>query len=302
MSVLDFSPESRPAVNRKLNYKRAYRYWYALLSNKCLSLFDWSGRPFKQRELEIRMQFFGSGYTGVVNSKKLGIIVAHGSGVGVTPYPDEWIDYVWACPLDSGKSRIGEGAVICRNNSLLLPSSIIVDHFSHLLAHDDLSLQAILINSRATGYSTARDDQSKKRIESFYRSLEDGSTEVILTEDNLDSVLGSKPIEFIAERSSAQGFNILDYWQASQNILKEFYNTIGISKPTDKRERLITDEVQQEQPLFKFNMEDMLDMRKEAAEQMSKVFGLTVSVDYAESLKTAQGGGAINELNAKMGD
>lgn len=195
--------------------------------------------------------------------------------------------------LSSGlrKSKIGEGAVICRNNSLLLSSSIIVDHFAHLLAHADLSLQAILINSRATGYSTARDDQSKKRIESFYRSLEDGSTEVILTEDNLDSVLGSKPIEFIAERpSGAAGYNVLDYWQASQNILKEFYNTIGISKPTDKRERLISDEVQQEQPLFKFNMEDMLDMRKEAAENLSKVFGLTVSVNYAESLREAQGG------------
>ena len=291
MSVLDLHNEARPTVNRKLNYKRAYQYWYALLSNKCLSLFDWTGLPFKQRELELRMQFFGSGYTGVVNSRKLGLIVAHGSGVGITPYPDEWIDYVWACPLDSGTSKIGEGAVICRNNSLLLPTSGIVDHFSHLLAHADLSLQAILINSRSTGYSTAKNDQSKKRIEHFYRAIEDGSTEVVLTEDDLDSMIGSRPIEFITERpTSSAGFNILDYWQASQNILKDFYNTIGISKPTDKRERLITDEVQQEQPLFKFNMEDMLDMRKEAAAELSKVFGLTVSVDYAESLKNAQGG------------
>ena len=73
-----------------------------------------------------------------------------------------------------------------------------------------------------------------------------------------------------------------------QNILKDFYTTIGISKPTDKRERLITDEIAQEQPLFKFNIEDMLDCRKEFAKQLNAIFGLNVSVDVAESLKAAQ--------------
>ena len=300
MSVIDHYKELTPATVQKLTYKRAFRYWHALLSDKVISLFDWKGLPFPQREIEIRTQLFGEGFSGVVKSYKLDRLIAvKGSGVGVTEYPDVWLQLVYATALDSGKRDIGVDAVLIRNNSLLLPSAALVKHYAHLLAHCDLTLQAILINSRATGYSTAANDVEKKRVEGWYKALENGSTEVIMTESDLNMIKGSKPIDFITTTPPGNGYNILDIWQASQNILKDFYTAIGISKPTDKRERLISDEVAQEQPLFKFNVEDMLDCRKEAAEQLNKVFGLTVSVDYAESLRIAQGGNT--DVNAEMG-
>ena len=63
---------------------------------------------------------------------------------------------------------------------------------------------------------------------------------------------------------------------------------LGVSKSTDKRERLITDEVQQDIPLYRFNIEDMLDMRKQAAEDLSNILNKEVTVDLAESVKRAQ--------------
>lgn len=289
MSVLDLTTEVRPSAVRKLNYKRAYCYWYALLSNKVISLFDWQGLPFKQHELELRLQLFPAGYCGIIFSEKYDRYMAvKGEGTGVTEYPDKWLKFTFANPLVSGAYDINS-VVIARNNSLLISSMPMVQHYAHLLAHNDLSLQAILINSRRTGYSVAKDDATKKRLESSYRSLEDGATEVIFTEEDLATPMGSKPIEYIVENPGSQGFNILDYWQLGQNVLKDFYTTIGISKPTDKRERLITDEIAQEQPLFKFNIEDMLDCRREICADLERVFGLSgVTVDIAESLQQAQ--------------
>ena len=295
-TLMDLYPECRPSARKKLTYKRAYDLQYALLSNRVISLFDWRGLPFPQRELEIHTQLTDNGYTGAVWAEKLGRwIVAHGSGVGVTEYPDVWKTYTWACPLASGNdgvinnikgiSQIGKTVAILRNNSLLIPSRFMVQQYAHLMAHTLLSLQAALINSRATGYSTAKDDQTAKRIKNFYDALEDGRTEVILTEDSLEAALGSKAIEFISDKLTGAAAPVLDYWQLYQNLYKDFLCTFGISKSDDKRERLITDEVMQDVPLYRFNIEDMLDCRKQFAEDFSKISKIKVTVDLAESVK-----------------
>ena len=287
MSVLTLTRECKPTAVKKLNYSRAYSYWYARLSDYLISLFDWKSLPFPQHELELRMQMNRQGYVGAVYAGKLGRwIVANGSGVGVTEYPDQWINYTWACPLDSGISEIGRSAVIFKNNSLMISSAFTIEHYAHLLAHNDLSLQAQLINSRTTGMSIAKDERAQKQMKRFYNALEDGATEVILSEDDLLSAEGDRIIDFLPTAGNAS--NILDFWQTSQNILKDFFTTIGVSKQTDKRERLIESEVEQEQPLYLFNIEDMLDVRKQAAEILSGLLGTEVSVDVAESLKRAQ--------------
>ena len=288
-SALDLIGACKPVIRRKLDYSRAYRLQYALLSDRVISLFDWQGLPFEQHELETLVQLSLQGYAGVVYSDTLKRwLAAFGSGVGVTEYPDKWIDYTWACPLASGISRIGDNCALVRNNSLMISSRFIVEQYAHMMAHALLSLQAALINSRATGYSKAKDDQTAQQIKAFYTALEDGKTEVITTPEDLESVIGSKPIEFISDKMSGKADSLLDYWQLYQNLYKDFLQIIGVSKSTDKRERLIQSEVAQDIPLYRFNIEDMLDQRKLAAEELSRIMGKQISVDLAESVKQAQ--------------
>ena len=297
MSALDNLKECKPAIRRKLDYSRAYRMQYALLSDRVISLFDWTGLPFEQHELEILTQLTAQGYTGVVYSDKLKRwLTAFGSGVGVTEYPDKWVNYTWACPLDSGISLIGKNCALIKNNSLMISSRFMVEQYAHLMAHALLSLHAALINSRATGYSKAKDDQTAKQIKDFYTALEDGRTEVIITPDDLESLTGSKPVEFISDKMSGKSDNLLDYWQLYQNLYKDFLQMIGVSKSTDKRERLIQSEVAQDIPLYKFNIEDMLDQRRTAAKELSRIMGADISVDLAEGVKQAQES-ATEEVN-----
>lgn len=288
-TLLDMLEGCKPGNTRKMTYKGAYRFLYALLTNRAVSLFDWHGLPFEQHELEIPMQMNGQGYTGVVYSETLARwLVANGSGVGVTEYPDKWLTYTWACPLTQGVGTIGQSAFIARNNSILMSSRFMIDHYAHLMAHTLISMQAILINSRATGYSLASDDQKRKRLLAFYQALEEGKTEVILSDDNLEGALSQKPFDFISDKITGNASNILDYWQLFQNLYKDFLAMIGVSKSTDKRERLITSEVAQDLPLYRFNIEDMLDQRKKLAADLSRAFGYEVTVDLAESVKQSQ--------------
>lgn len=289
MSVLDIHELGKPFKRKKLDYSKAYRGWYALLSSKVLNLFVWEGLPFPQHELELRLQLLGEGYCGVVKSNYYNrLIAANGSGVGVTEYPDQWLKFVWAVPGDNGDdklhdkksknrekgiSTVGADAVIIRNNTLMLPTRLLVERYAHLLAHAELSLQAILINSRTTGILAARDDKQRDDIRRFYEALEDGRTLAIVDDTGLDSLIGSEGLRNVAT-AYPSSTHILDYWQIRQNLYKEFLTEIGISKSTDKRERVIESEVQQDIPLYGYSLDDMLRCRQNGAPELVKVFDL----------------------------
>lgn len=304
LSLYDLGNKKR----RKLTYATAYNQWYSLLSNKVLNIAKWEGLPFEQREIEIRTQFFGVGYGGVTYSPRYKRLIAvKASGVGVTEYPDKWTSFVWACPGDSGNAKLPDEGVLVYNNSLMIPTSLLVEKYAHLLAHAELSLQAILINSRATGIIAARDGKQKQDVENFYNALEDGKTLAIVDDTGLDTLIGSEGLRHIAT-SYPSSSSILDYWQIRQNLYKEFLAELGISKSTDKRERLITDEVEQDKPLYQFSVDDMIACRKTAAEEMNRIWGLNVTVDInpaivgtnvepVDNLETTEKEGQENESN-----
>lgn len=279
MSVFNDYNLLKPFKKRKLDYDTAFRLWYERLSDKVLNLFNWSNLPFEQKEIEIRLQMFGNGYTGVLRAPRLGrVIVANGAASGVTEYPDKWVTYTWNTPLDSGMGKIGEEIALVYNNSLHIPTRRLVQRYAHLLAHAELSLQAILINSRATGILAAKDEKQRQDIAAFYAALEDGRTMAIIDDDGLSSLVGSEGLRMISTAYPAP-HTIIDFWQIRQNLYKEFLAEIGISKSTDKKERMITDEVKQDAPLYQYSLDDMLKCREKGAEEINRLFGLNVTVE-----------------------
>ena len=284
MSILNDYNCIKPYKKKKLDYATAYRLWYELLCNKVLNLFTWDGLPFDHRELEIRAQLFGHGYVGVLKSEKLGrLIAASGSAVGITEYEDKWTEFVWTCPVDFGTAKIDENVVLMFNNSLHLPTRLLVQRYAHLLAHAELSLQAILINTRATGIIAAKDNKQCDDVAAFYSALEDGKTLAVVDDDGLNSLIGSQGLRSVSTAYPAS-HTIMDFWQIRQNLYKEFLAEIGISKATDKRERMITDEVKQDEPMYQYSLDDMLNCRKLAAEKISAMFGINVSVKINEAV------------------
>ena len=281
MSMYDHY-RSGKAKAKKLTYDRAYHSWYALLANKVMYLFQWDGlpEPMHQREIEYRLQFSDVALCAFVKSKRYNrYIAADATGFGVTEYRDMWKEIIWTCPGDSGINNILDNptAVLIRNNSTCLPGAALVERYANLLAHAELSLQAILINSRSTGILAARDDRQRDAIMAFYAAMEDGRTLAIVDDNGLDSLIGSEGLRQIAT-TYPDSVHIMDFWQARQNLYKEFLAELGISKSTDKRERLISDEVMQDYPLYQFNLDDMLRARQEACKKINDLFGLSVSV------------------------
>jgi hypothetical protein len=76
------------------------------------------------------------------------------------------------------------------------------------------------------------------------------------------------------------GNELMDYSQSVENKLLTF---LGVNNPAvDKKERLITDEVNSNDQLIDSFAQLQLEARKRACEEINKMFGLQVSVKRRE--------------------
>lgn len=269
---------------KKLTFKKAYNFWYGVLFERTVNIFTWNELTFPQKEIEILLTLKGfCGHLRFKKNKLLGI--ANGSMTGVTNYPDEFTRFVYATPLESGIKTIGEDVVIINNNQIRMPTNFVIEVYASLLAHADLSLQAVLINTRATGLVKGKTQQQVEAINKWYNALANGKTIAILDSNDLNSLLGDKGIEFF-NTAYPSNMSIDSYYQIRENLLKSFYSEIGINSMRDKRERVVEAELDTNLNRILFNVDDMLSCREKACKEINKMFGTNISVELNREIVT----------------
>lgn len=282
MDLNYFMEQCRPnTINRKLSFKKAYTAWRNTLVERVINIFEWKNLPFKQKEIEILLTFVG--FCGVTKSKKAELMAVYGSMSGVTNYPDQFTTFTYATPLESGLKQIDKDIVVIDNNQIRLPLIDIINSYSTLLAHTDLSLQAILINSRATGLVTAKTQAQVDSIASWYSSLENGKTLAVLDGKSFESLMDDEGIK-VVPMNYPSAMTIDSYYQIRENLLKSFYSEIGINSMRDKRERVVEAELDTNLNRILFNIDDMLKSRQDACTKINSIFGTNISVDYNEEI------------------
>ena len=237
--------------------------------------------PFPQKEIEILLTFVG--FCGITKSKKSELMAVYGSMSGVTNYPDQFTTFTYATPLESGMRTIDKDIVVIDNNQIRLPLIDVINSYATLLAHTDLSLQAILINSRATGLITAKTQAQVDSIASWYSSLENGKTLAVLDGKSFESLMDDEGIK-VVPMNYPSAMTIDSYYQIRENLLKSFYSEIGINSMRDKRERVVEAELDTNLNRILFNIDDMLKSRKDACTKINSIFGTNISVDYNEEI------------------
>lgn len=266
---------------KKLDFRKLFFYWEPILLERIMNIFKWNGLDFPQKEIEILLTY--KGFCGVIK-RDAKLVAVNGGMSGVTNYPDEFTTFTWTTPLMHGMSKIGKDIVLVNNNQIRFPTYKIVETYAVLLAHADLSLQAILINSRATGMAKARTQQQVDSINEYYNAMANGKTLAILDKENLNALMGDGGIELFSN-SFPSAMSIDQYYQIRTNLLKSFYADIGLNALRDKRERMVENEVDADINHVLFNVADMKSEREQSAKQMSELFQREVTVDYEDEIK-----------------
>ena len=252
---------------------KSYAYWCDTLFEKCLRIFEWNGLPFPQKEIEMRAIM--DGYCGIVKDGRVGIMCASGGMSGPTQYFDEFKNFTYAAATAQGGTKIiGADCVIVDNTALRNSLYPMIARYASLIAHAEVSLKLALVNMRAIDIFSSEDEGTADSINEFYKALYAGKPKAIVDESLMEG------IKNIANTHSS-GIGVQDALDARNEMLRAFFNEIGVRYTRDKKERMVSDEVNNDNQMLLININDMLKQRQKAASEMKRVFGLDVTVDLS---------------------
>lgn len=284
-----FLKEKKEKNKKRLSLDRLIDMYFMRLSDKLCRLFVYDGLPFPQHELEFRAIM--TGFAGVVNDPKRGVMTAWGSMSGTTQYSDYFNKFTYSAPTAKGGTlSIGESAVILRNTSLAESMYDYIFRFAELFAHNDISLKIALINSRYQDIIKTKSPEKKETILDWYDGLYEGKQLAIIDESPMSEFLDTDGSISAMELTRTGEIDFTRFTELENELMRMFYREIGVRWNKDKKANLVSGEVEQDNMLLRFNIADMLKCRQLFCEEFNKVFDGNLSVKLTIPLVELDGG------------
>ena len=258
--------------------KRGFAYYQSLLTEKATGMYTYTGLPDSLPPEQIEMKLIIDGYAAIFD--KHGLITCNGGLSGIDKYylPT---DFVYAQPaLGSGNLKLHKNCVVIYNNTIDQYERIglreLIDRDARLLADIDSTIDNIIIQTRANKLNVASNKNIAKTVDGIMTAIEDGDTRTINTDSLLDLY---KTVDWYDNSNQS----LTEQLNAKQNIMSSFLSEIGVKNFTEKKERLITDEVTADDQLLTINIDDMTECRKKGIDEVNKIFGTHITVERNES-------------------
>lgn len=241
----------------------------------CLSMFEWQNLPESMNARFIEMCLFYNGQAALLYDDNYGYIntmAADGGYINIYGLPTEIQCYSYRFNerrslymTDTGEEK-GKECILVMNNYERIPTCSTVNLFAYRLAEAQRTAD-VNIKAQRTPILITTDQKQYFTLKKMYEEY-DGNTPAIfadknvITPDALKSMKTDAP--FIAQ-------NIMDY---KREIWNEFLTFMGISNLSEKRERMISNEVDSNNELVNLNLQALLIPRKDACKQFNEKYGL----------------------------
>lgn len=241
----------------------------------CLSLFEWENLPpsMNARFLEMCLYYNGQGALlydddyGYINTMASdgGYINIYGLPTEVTCYSYRFNQRRSLYMTDTGEEK-GKECILVMNNYERIPTQTMVTLFAKRLCDAQRTADVNISSARFPVLITT-DQKQYFTLKKMYEEY-DGNTPAIFADKNVISPDALKALKTDAP------FIVNDIMDYKREIWNEFLTTLGISNLSEKRERLISNEVDSNNELVNLNLQSQLIPRKEACKQFNEKYGL----------------------------
>lgn len=241
----------------------------------CLSMFEWQNLPTSMNARFLEMCLFYNGQAALLYDDNYGYIntmAADGGYINIYGLPTELNCYSYRFNqrrslymTDTGEEK-GSECILVMNTYERVPTCATVNLFAYRLAEAQRTAD-VNIKAQRTPILLTTDQKQLFTLKKMYEEY-DGNTPAIfadknsITPDALKAIKTDAP--FIAQ-------NIMDY---KREIWNEFLTFMGISNLSEKRERMVTNEIDSNNELVNLNLQALLTPRKEACRQFNEKYGL----------------------------
>lgn len=241
----------------------------------CLSMFEWQNLPPSMSARFIEMCLFYNGQAALLYDEDYGYIntmAADGGYINIYGLPTDIQCYSYRFnqrrslyTTDTGEEKDKE-CILVMNNYERIPTCSTVNLFAYRLAEAQRTAD-VNIKAQRTPILITTDQKQYFTLKKMYEEY-DGNTPAIFADKNVIT-----PDALKALKTDAQfiGIDLMDY---KREIWNEFLTFMGISNLSEKRERMISNEVDSNNELVNLNLQALLIPRKEACRQFNEKYGL----------------------------
>lgn len=247
-----------------------------------LSIFEWEGFPESCNTRFLEKTLFDVGQAVFFDKKELGKIFSKVTDSNTINHYDEPTEYI-ADSVSFHEHLKPDECVIIRNNIESIPTCEIIEEFSYRLWELQRSID-VNIKAMKTPVLIIGDDKSMLSLKNLYMKYE-GNEPVIYGDKNLTKSIEEK---FKVLKTDAP-FVADKLIQCKHEIMNECLSFLGLNNAnTDKKERLITDEVNANNEMIEMFLWVMLNTRMEACKEIKKKFGIDVKVKVRDFKKDGE--------------
>ena len=236
--------------------------------------FEWNGLPDGILERHVELQLFRHGKAIFFKAKDMGHMCLEVSDGGeFNVYGDPTLYH--AHGFGFHQTVNAEDCVIIENNLLRIPTHDFIMFYANKITEAERTMD-VNIKANKTPVVFTCDDRDVLSAKRVFQQV-DGNVPAIFA----DKALNLESITALDMRAKFLGNELMDYKHSVESELLTF---LGINNPAvDKRERLITDEVNSNNQLIDSFMELQLEARQRACDAINAKYGLHVSVKRRES-------------------
>lgn len=249
-----------------------YCDWFNRLYSLAITMFKWEGLPDTVDEMFLENILFYYGYCLFFEDPSVGFMTLPCNlGPGFNPYY-EYVDrYAYSVNYPTKKYTI-DNSVVIRNLYSYYPTVSTISIYAQKLAEISRTT-SVNVNAQKTPVLITCSEKSRLSLENVYKQYT-GNHPVIFADKNLslDAFQALKTdAPFVADK----------LMQLKFELLNEIRTFLGINNSnTNKKERLITDEVNSNNQEIMAQREALLLQRKIACDKINNMFGLNISCEF----------------------
>ena len=254
-----------------------YLQYYMHLAELAMSMFEWKNLPDTVDARFLELTLFEDGQIVFFKDEELGYLClqcAVNGGFNVYRIPTNRRAYA----VNGYQKNLTENdSVIIYNNFLRTNSMLDVRNFAERLYNIDRAID-VNVNAQKTPILIKCDEQQRLTMLNTYQQYD-----------------GNQPVIFGDKALNTNAFQVLNtgaplvadkLYTLKTQLWNECLTYLGISNiNVQKKERLITDEVTRNQGGTIASRYARLEARRQACDQINRMFGLNVSCDYREDYR-----------------
>lgn len=264
------------------------RFFERYLMEKAISVFKWNIPEGWARNYFLYVLYCW-GFISVVRTDKFGVIPQACSlrGYDIFYRPT---NVVVSSPLLSGilEPEIGTQCTLIKLQPDYGGILDLVQHYANMMAIATESIATNLVNTKLAYVFGAQNKAQAESFKKMFDEIQKGNPAVFIDKNLMDE--NGKPQWFTFSQNIKENYIVPDLLSDLRKIEAMFATEVGIPNAnTDKKERLITDEVNANNFETRSKCELWLEELKKGCEETNAMFGTDLSVDWREDLQEEGG-------------